>query len=203
MNELDNGSDAKAISALRELPREKRAPDSLEQTIVGALKDAGLIQRRAFRWRQFALLFAAAVVIAGGAFKLGTIAIAQQSSRGSMASQNSPEFLFLLRNSPREAPINSEEQERQRVREYSAWAHKLNQQGIVLEGDELKDEARILDLIDGRAVVSGQDQTEAAVAGFFRIRAHDYQQAVAIAEDCPHAKYGGTIEIRQIEQARK
>jgi hypothetical protein len=43
------------------------------------------------------------------------------------------------------------------------------------------------------------DARENAIGGYFLIRARDYQQAVSIAENCPHLRYGGTIEIRQID----
>jgi hypothetical protein len=37
------------------------------------------------------------------------------------------------------------------------------------------------------------------IGGLFAIKADDYEKAVEIARECPHLKYGGRIELREIE----
>ena len=38
------------------------------------------------------------------------------------------------------------------------------------------------------------------MGGFFIVKASDYSEAVEISESCPHLGYGGTIELRQIDE---
>ena len=37
------------------------------------------------------------------------------------------------------------------------------------------------------------------VGGYFLIEAVDYDEAVQICRSCPHLKYGGRIELREID----
>ena len=53
----------------------------------------------------------------------------------------------------------------------------------------------------GRSVVTDGPYAESKelLGGFYLIAAADYGEACRIAESCPHLKYGGGIEIRQID----
>jgi hypothetical protein len=42
-------------------------------------------------------------------------------------------------------------------------------------------------------------ESKELLGGFFLIAAADYGAACRTAESCPHFKYGGSIEIRQID----
>ena len=42
-------------------------------------------------------------------------------------------------------------------------------------------------------------ETKEIVGGYFQIRAASYEEAVEIAEGCPHLEFGGSIEIREID----
>ena len=72
------------------------------------------------------------------------------------------------------------------VNEYRQWARQVRVAG----GEKLKDET----------VVLGSAERAASVRGFFRIVARDRQAAEAVARTCPHLKYGGWIELREIDQ---
>jgi hypothetical protein len=37
------------------------------------------------------------------------------------------------------------------------------------------------------------------IGGYFVISAADYAEAIEISRDCPHLRYGGRIELREIE----
>ena len=111
--------------------------------------------------------------------------------------------MLVLRESSQN--LSAQSDEGLRVKEYSAWAQKIRREGLLVDGEKLKDEARFLNVIAGRAVISetSSDPSEKAIGGYFLIRARDYQEAITIAQDCPHLKYGGTIEIRQIDSISK
>lgn len=112
------------------------------------------------------------------------------------------EFLLLLHESPavRERfavlPVDSV------VREYRDWARELETRGRLAAAEKLEDEARWVVPAGGGIRVERRrpDASGDAVSGYFVIRASDYEEALQLAEGAPHLKYGGTIEVRGIDQ---
>lgn len=202
MNEFEDEPGPREVETLRELAREKKPPAFLEQKVVRSLKDAQLIRSRWLDWRRRLVMTGGAVAAAAVLITIGVWFGARwEPAPTSMPIRNLPEFVLLLRNSPQGLRPQSVEDQMQRVREYGLWASKMN--GI-LDGERLAGDAKILNLIDGRPVVSEMeaDAKQTAIAGYFLIKADDYQQAITIAQTCPHLKYGGTVEIRQIARQR-
>jgi hypothetical protein len=200
MKENNDELDPREVAALGLLAREKTPPDFLEQRVLAALRQSQLIRPSSFGWQRRLVMAGSAIAAAAALFILGAASGAWWKSPPAV-SQNLPKFMLVLRNSPGELPPRSADEELQRVHEYSGWAKKMDKEGVILEGEKLKDEARVLNVIDTRLVVSdlAEDTKKTAIAGYFLIRAHDYQQAITIAQNCPHLNYGGTIEIRQID----
>jgi hypothetical protein len=198
MNEFEKELGPREVEALHDLAREKTPPTFLEERVVTALRQSQLIRSPLLVWRRRLKMTGLAVAASAVLITVGAVFGAWWKS-APRAVQNLPEFMFVLRNSPRELPTQSAKDQMQRVREYSLWARDMNG---VLDGEELADDAKLLNVIDGRTVVSEMeaDAKKTAIAGYFLIMAHDYQQAITIAETCPHLKYGGTVEIRQIER---
>lgn len=78
------------------------------------------------------------------------------------------------------------------VAEYGAWARELAGEGRLLQGEKLAAaRATVGDLVEG----SGPSE----ITGFFVVRAGDLEAATALARTCPHARHGGTIEVRPID----
>lgn len=91
------------------------------------------------------------------------------------------------------------EEEMQRIRdEYYAWSQKLASEGRDLGGNELAGSGRILRKKDGQYVDGPFTETKEAVAGFFQIEARDLEEATAISRECPHLKFKGKVEVREI-----
>ncbi len=42
-------------------------------------------------------------------------------------------------------------------------------------------------------------EAKEVIGGIFTIDADSYDEAVEISKDCPHLKYGGWIEVREVE----
>jgi len=200
MNDFEEKLGPREVVALHELTREKTPPDFLEQRIVGALRESQLIRPPWFVWQRRLVMTGGVIAAAAVLFTVGAV-IGARWNAAPAVNENQSEFMLLLRNSPRELPTRSSNEALQRVREYSAWAKKMNQEGVLLDGEKLTDEGQTMNVVDGRSIVSEMeaDAKKTAIAGYFLIHAHNYQQAIGIAEDCPHVKYGGTIEIRQID----
>ncbi len=107
-----------------------------------------------------------------------------------------PEFVFLIREDASKKP--SPEIAKEIVRQFIAWAGKLRAEGKFKGGDEIQLNGRIVSLLDGKIVDTQFTPSSDAVAGYFLIEAADYDDAVAIAKDCPGLHYGDSVEIRQI-----
>lgn len=101
------------------------------------------------------------------------------------------EFILLLRDSG--FPDNLSPEEMQAIiRRYRDW-----REGLDVTGQKLVDgEGRVL---TKAGVTDGPyAESKEVMAGFFSIQAKDYDDAVRIAETCPHIDFG-SIEVRQIE----
>lgn len=112
------------------------------------------------------------------------------------------QFLLLLHETPADFAAISPEQIQGIIQEYSAWAEALRRQDKLVGSHKLKDDGgRQLTRRDGKLRVTDGPYAEAreVVGGYFLVRAKDYDEAARLAEGCPHLKYGGRIEVRQID----
>jgi len=113
-----------------------------------------------------------------------------------------PEYLLLLHEQPSDFAGFSPEDLEKVIGEYIAWRKKLESEGKFAGGQKLRDEGgRHLAGWDGDFRVTDGPYTEAkeVIGGFFSVKAADYNEAVEISKGCPHLKYGGRIELREIE----
>lgn len=112
------------------------------------------------------------------------------------------EYMLILHENAEEFVELSAEEIQKVIEEYVAWSDNLAAEGKLINGKKLKDEGgKLLSLKDGNLRVTDGPFTEAkeVVAGYFIILADNYDEAVNISESCPHLKYGGKIELREIE----
>lgn len=88
------------------------------------------------------------------------------------------------------------------IGEYVAWRNRIAEQGRLIGGEKLANEGgRHIKAESGSIRVTDGPYTEVkeALGGFFAINANDYDEAVEISKGCPHLKYGGWIELREID----
>ncbi len=182
-------------AALNALPRERMPAASLENKIVQALKAQGLLQLEssaiAPRWSRNLLLASAATVCVLIGFVLGSW---RNEPHASHATQ--PRFVLFLYGGDTD-PAQADNQ----VREYGIWIHHLAETGRLAQGEKLKDSGRVLQKISGatQRLATPLPQNVGALGGYFIIAAANYEEALKIAEECPHLKYGGVIELREID----
>jgi hypothetical protein len=89
------------------------------------------------------------------------------------------------------------------IQEYSAWAQKMRDEKRFEGGEKLTDDTgKVLRSKGGKVVVTDGPYAESkeVVGGYFAISARDYDEACEIAKACPHLKYGGRVEVRQIHE---
>ncbi len=112
------------------------------------------------------------------------------------------EFMLLLHENPQGFASLSPQDIQTVIGEYSAWRERLAGEGRLAGGNKLKDEGgRWLTGGNGQVrVVDGPfSEAKEVIGGYFMIKAADYDEAVEISRDCPHLRYGGRIELREID----
>ena len=111
-----------------------------------------------------------------------------------------PSFVVVLQGTwPDRAEVAPTEQ-RRRADEYWAWADQLAQQGVLVAAGDLRWEPGLRVASSG-VVAAVSDETVADpdfLVGMFTVRADSYEEALAIAEQCPHLRYGGSVSVRQV-----
>ncbi|HEV7996380.1 MAG TPA: YciI family protein [Stellaceae bacterium] len=109
-----------------------------------------------------------------------------------------PDFLLLLHRPAGPPPALSADAAAAMTKDYTGWCADGRRKG----GEKLTNDAgRVVRPAAGRPVVTDGPYAESKelLGGFYLIAAADYGEACRIAESCPHLKYGGGIEIRQID----
>jgi hypothetical protein len=112
-------------------------------------------------------------------------------------------YLLLLHERPADFVNHTPEEFQAMFTEYMAWSEKIKADGAYVSGNKLKDEGgkSIVKNGDGMRVTDGPFiEAKEVIGGYYLIAASDYAAAVKVSEGCPHLKYGGRIEVREIEQ---
>ena len=190
-DELSAGEKAQFAS----LPRERSPEASLEEKIVHALKARGLIaMTETTHVRPFykiAGALAAAVMLVALGFGWG-----KRQNTSAPHQPAKPAFVLFLYDSG-----EPHEDEASLIAEYGGWARGLREAKHRISGEKLKEGGRILSNTRGQLEIheiSGAAEKQ-MLGGYFLIEAENYDEAVQIAAGCPHLKYGGVIELRQID----
>jgi hypothetical protein len=114
-----------------------------------------------------------------------------------------PDFMLLLHR-PAHAPATlAPDQIAAMTKDYMDWTARTRSDGRLKVGEKLTfDTGRVLRAAGGRILITDGPFAESKemLGGFFVISAGDYDEACRIAESCPHFKYGGSIEVRQIDR---
>ena len=106
-------------------------------------------------------------------------------------------FMLLLRGG--DFTKYSPEEMQKVVEDYFKWGEKLRKQGKNKGGDELKGGGRLISMKDGRAIDGPFTETKEVVGGYFIIEEASLAAAAETSKECPHLKYGGAIELREID----
>lgn len=112
------------------------------------------------------------------------------------------QFVLLLHERPADFSNVSAEEIQAIVSEYVAWRKKLEAEGRLVAGQKLKDEGgRHLSARDGEVRVVDGPYAEAkeVMGGYFIIEAANYDEAIDVSKGCPHLKFGGRIELREVD----
>lgn len=182
-----------ALSRLRDV----EPPANAEVRIREALRARGAIRGGAASWRLpqwTAAAAAVALVFTSGFFAgKGTPAMPEVTP----PADDRPQYILFVRES---ASVLEGRPVEQLVREYGDWARALGARGDLVDAWKLTDDGRTVDPSSGQVQVSAFGLEMGMIGGLFIVRAANYDAAVAIAESSPHVRYGGTMEVRAIDQ---
>lgn len=106
------------------------------------------------------------------------------------------EYMLLIRNGEW-VELSPEEMQRS-MEKYIAFTRMLRDKGHFKGGDELQSNGVILRK-QGSSIVDGPfTETKETIGGYYLIEAESYDQAVALAKQCPTFDHGGMVEVRAI-----
>ena len=108
------------------------------------------------------------------------------------------EYLLLFRGGDWDKNVSPAELQ-SAVSGFLTWFERLNADGILKAGQPLLPESRIVSGKNGRSVADGPfAESKEAVGGYFLIKAEGFDEAVAIAQQCPILEHGAVVEVRPI-----
>ena len=195
LHKNDNGLSSEEREKFATLLRQRQPSSALETRIISLLESKGLIlmtpTQRFFTAPRLAGAFAAIALVALG-FSLG-----KWQSQTSPPDTGLQTFIMLLHESG-----SVDEHEADKVIEYGNWAQTIAQANQLVAGEKLRYDGRLLRRVAGQLEVREFAPREDSdhLGGYFLIQARDYDEALKIAGDCPHLKYGGLVELRQIDR---
>ena len=112
-----------------------------------------------------------------------------------------PKFIMLLHDSGTFPPDLSPDQIQAIIQRYVAWKQRVQANGRLVDGHKLTDGAgRVLRGAVGKPTVTDGPYAESreVIGGLFIVEAADYDEVVALSQDCPHLEFG-TIEVREVQ----
>jgi anti-sigma factor RsiW len=115
-------------------------------------------------------------------------------------SGTEPSFVLVLQGTwPDAGSLPAGEVDR-RASEYWAWTTELARRDVLLAAGDLAWEpgARLGDA--GRSLPAADVAAPDFVVGMFALRVRSLEEAEAIARDCPHLRYGGSVSVRRVGQ---
>src|SRR5882724_11825216 len=106
-----------------------------------------------------------------------------------MNNQTQNEYLLLFRGSSWDKGL-SPEQLQKTMGQFMDWFERLKQQGKVKAGQPLERQGRIVSGKKGRTVADGPfAESKEAIGGYFLLQVADFNEALAIARQCPVLEY--------------
>jgi len=114
------------------------------------------------------------------------------------AQTTASQHLLLFRNSDWDKHVAPDELQ-QAMMKFVGWFDGLKAQGKVLTGQPLVPEGKVISGSKGHAVADGPfAESKEAVGGYFLLQVDNFEEALAIAKQCPTLEYGAIVEVRPV-----
>ena len=110
-------------------------------------------------------------------------------------------YLILLYGGHDSMSRLSPEEAQAHMGEWRTWMGDLLKEGLLIGGNPLTREGRVLKGQEGTVVKDGPyAETKEAVAGYVMINANSLDHAAEISRGCPGLKVGTDVEVRPIAE---
>jgi hypothetical protein len=113
------------------------------------------------------------------------------------------QYMLLLHENPAELAGLGPDEVRAVISEYVSWGENLAASGKLLGNQKLKDEGGRHLVANGKQILVTDGpfaEAKEVLGGYFLVEARSYDEAVEIAKTCPHLKYHGRIELREVDE---
>lgn len=119
---------------------------------------------------------------------------------GGLPASAAPSFVLVLHGRWPDAASVSPADARSRASVYWDWTTRLAREGVLVAAGDLRWEPGERIEASGSAVPVAADAVEDAdfIVGMFALRVATYEEAVAVARECPHLRFGGSLSVRQV-----
>lgn len=167
-----------------QLQKEAKPNPELRNRIVHQLKSDGLVRPDKARriWLNWAASIAACILF----FFLGQYVAYTTTNIEPWRSYIDPQHGFAIILYEDDNFVEGEALAR--AAEYGEWMHSISEQGIRIQGQELTSES---------TTINATGSSERVMSGYFLLEANTLEEAVEIASDIPHVKYGGSVEVKK------
>ncbi len=168
-----------------QLERVKEPPTDLEAKIIKQLKSEGQIintkpMNTTVKWISG---IAASVLLFLGGMYFG------QSGQEQLAIEPTKGYMLILHEEEDFSPGDPMEM----FEEYGAWMQRTFERGVKITGQELKNEASV---VKGNQVSFMNEDVSRKTTGYFILEASSIEEAIEVAKENPHVKYGGIVEVK-------
>lgn len=168
-----------------QLEKELQPPAHIEDQLVNQLKFEGHIKESKMNnIGKIIIGIAASILLFLGGTWYG------KSSTNQITITPEMGYMLLLHEDERFTPGEPMEM----FEEYAAWMENTFARGVKITGQELANEAVLIR--KGAPNVNQGDETDVRTTGYFILEAKSLEEAIAVAQDNPHVKYGGTVEVK-------
>src|SRR2546421_4116425 len=117
-----------------------------------------------------------------------------------MKTQSENKYILLFRGNDWHKGLSAEEMQ-QVASQWMAWFKGLTEQGKAIAGNPLEGEGKIVSGKNGRVVADGPfAESKEAIGGYFLLRVDNFDDALAIAKECPGLPYGVKVEVRPVAE---
>ena len=107
-------------------------------------------------------------------------------------------YMLLFRDSDWHEGL-SPEQMQQVAGDFIAWFERLTKAGKVIAGNPLERGGKVISGKNGAVVTDGPfTESKETIGGYFLLKVADFDEAMAIARQCPALAYGAKVEVRTV-----
>jgi hypothetical protein len=114
---------------------------------------------------------------------------------------NMPQYIILLYDDPKKFAELSPQEMQEAFKKYHGWGQKMREQGRLTGSNKLTDGAgRVLRGKSPMRVTDGPfTEGKEVLGGYYMFNADSYEHAIELTRDHPQLEYGGTVEVREIQ----